>query len=57
MLFKEEELSTTIETDLGHANFNFAAKKYFPFEKANNTPLYTITLSKQPPTFIKQLLK
>ena len=43
-LFKEERLSISIETNLIETDFldvtfNFATKKYFPFPKANNTPL------------------
>ena len=32
-------------------------KKYFPFQKANNTPLYINTFSNHPPAIIKQLPK
>ena len=47
-LFKEEWLPITnetniIETDILDVTFNFATKKYFPFGKANNTPLYLTT--------------
>ena len=47
-LFKEEWLSITnetniIETDILDVTFNFAIKMYFPFRKANNTPLYLTT--------------
>ena len=45
VLFKEEGLSITIERylieiDILDVNFNLATEKYFPFRKANNTPLY-----------------
>ena len=59
-LFKEEGLSITIETNLIDTDFldvtfNLATKKYFPFRKANNTPLYINAFSNHPPTIIKQL--
>ena len=61
-LFKEEGLSITIETNLIETDFldvtfNLATKKYFPFRKANNTPLYINAFSNHPPTTIKQLPK
>ena len=61
-LFKEEGLSITIETNLIETDFldvtfNLATKKYFPFRKANNTPLYINAFSNHPPTIIKQLPK
>ena len=61
-LFKEERLSITIETNLIEADFvdvtfNLATKKYFPFRRANNTPLYINAFSNHPPTIIKQLAK
>ena len=62
MLSKEERLSITIETNLSEvdfldATFNLATKKYLPFGKANNTPLYINVFSNHPPTIIKQLPK
>ena len=61
-LFKEEGLSVTIETNLIETDFldvtfNLATKKYFPFRKANNTPLYINAFSNHSPTIIKQLPK
>ena len=61
-LFKEEGLSITIEknlieTDFLDVTFNLATKKYFPFRKANNTPLYNNAFSNQPPTIVIQLPK
>ena len=61
-LFKEEGLSITIETNLIETDFldvtfNLATKKYFPFRKANNTPLFINVFSNHPPTIIKQLPK
>ena len=61
-LFKEEGLSITIKTNLIKTDFldvtfSLATKKYFPFQKANNTPLYINTFSNHPPTIIKQLPK
>ena len=59
-LFKEEGLSITIETkliktDSSDVTFSLATKIYFPFRKANNTPLYINAFSNHPPTIIKQL--
>ena len=59
-LFKEEGLLITIETklietDSSDVTFSLATKKYFPFRKANNTPLYINAFSNHPPTIIKQL--
>ena len=50
VLFKEERLSITFETNLFETDFldvifNLAAEKCFPFGKANNTPLYINALS------------
>ena len=61
-LFKEEGLSITIETtlidtDFLDVTFILATKKYFPFRKANNTPLYINAFSNHPSTIIKQLPK
>ena len=61
-LFKEEGLLITIktnliETDFLDVTFNFETKKYFPFRKANNTPLCINTFSNDSPTSIKQLPK
>ena len=61
-LFKEEWISITIETNLIETDFldvtfNLATKEYFPFRKANNTPLYINAFSNHPPTIIKQLPK
>ena len=59
---KEEGLSITIEatlieTDFLDATFSLAKTKYFPFLKANNTPVYLNAFSNHPPTAIKQLPK
>ena len=61
-LFKEDGLSITIETNLIKTDFldvtfNRATKKYFPFQKANNTPLHINAFSNHPPTIISQLPK
>ena len=56
-LFKEEGFSITIETDFLDVTFNLATKKYFPFQKANNTPLYIKVFSSHRPTIIKQFPK
>ena len=61
-LFKEEKLSIIIEinfieTDLLDVTFNLATKRYFPFRKAKNAPLYTNAFSNHPPTITKQLPK
>ena len=60
--FKEKGLSITIETNLIKTDFldvtfNLPTKKYFPFRKANNTPLYINAFFNNPPTVIKQLPK
>ena len=60
--FKEKGLSITIETNLIKTDFldvtfNLPTKKYFPFRKANNTPLYINAFFNNPPTVIKQLSK
>ena len=61
-LFKEEGLSITIEINLFETDFlddifNLATKKYFPFRKANNTPLYINAFSNHPHAIIKPLPK
>ena len=61
-LFKEEGSSITIETNLVETvfldvSFNLATKKYFHFQKVNNTPLYINVYSNHPPTIIKHLPK
>ena len=53
VLFKEEGLSITIETNL----INISTKKYLPFRNANNTPLSINTFSNHPPTIVKKLPK
>ena len=63
ILFNEEGLSITIETNLISkqifldVTLNLVTRKYFPFQKANSTPLYINTFSNHPPTIIKQLPK
>ena len=57
-LLKEEGLSITIERyliqiDILDVNFNLATEKYFPFRKANNTPLYMNALTNHAPAFIR----
>ena len=61
-LLKEQRLSITIETNLIETGcldvtFNLATKKYFPFQKTNNSPLYINAFSNHPPKIIKQLPK
>ena len=61
-LFKKEGLSITIETNLIETDFldvtfNPETKKYFPFRKAYDTPLFINAFSKHPSTIIKQLPK
>ena len=46
-----------MEIDFLDVTFNLATKKYFPFRKANNTPLYINVFPSHPPTIIKQLPK
>ena len=59
-LFKNEGLSITIETNLIETDFldvtfNLTTKKYFPFRKPDNKPLYINVHSNHPPTIIQQL--
>ena len=61
-LFKEENLSITIDTDLDETDFldvtfNFKTGKYFPFRKPNINPLYTNYKSNHTPPIIKELPK
>ena len=58
-LFKEVRLLITFEKKFIERDFtfNYEIEKYFPFGKANNTPLYINTFSNHPPTIIKQLPK
>ena len=44
-----------IETDFLDVSSNSNTRKYFPFKKPNNTPLYIRSKSKHPPSIIKQL--
>ena len=59
-LFKDEGLSTTIdtnliETDFLDVSFSLNTGKYFPFKKPNNTSLYIHSKSNHLPSMIKQL--
>ena len=61
-LFKEGGISVTIEihftgTDFLDVSFNLATKKYFPFQKVNNTPLYINAFYNHPHTIITEFLK
>ena len=61
-IFKNEGLSITIETNLGHRDFldvtlNLLTGKYFPFRKIDNKPLYINAKSNHPFTIIKELPK
>ena len=61
-LFKEENLSIIIDTNLDGADFldvtfNFKTGKYFSFRKPNNNPLYINYKSNCPPPIIKEFLK
>ena len=61
-LFKEGGISVTIEihfigTDFLDVSFNLATKKYFPFQKANNTPLYINAFYNHSHTIITEFLK
>ena len=46
-----------MKTGFLDVTFNLATKKYFPFRKANGTPLYINGFSNHPPTIIKQFPK
>ena len=59
-LFKNEGISTTIETNLFETDFldvtfNLATGKFFPFRKPNNQPLYINAKSNHPPIILKDL--
>ena len=59
-LFKNEGISTTIETNLFETDFldvtfNLATGKFFPFRKPNNQPLYINAKSNHPPNILKDL--
>jgi hypothetical protein len=60
--FKKEGLKITIETNIVEVDFldvtlNLDSRKYYPFRKPNDTPLYVNKQSNHPPTIIKQLPK
>ena len=57
-IFKNESLSITIgtnliETDILDVTFNLLTRKYLPFRKVNNKPLYINAKSNHPHTIIK----
>ena len=59
ILFKDERLSITIdtnliETDFLDVSFSLNTGKYFTFRKPNNAPLYIQLKSNHPPSIIKQ---
>ena len=59
-LFKDEELSITIETNLSVTDFldvtlDLSRGKYYPYRKPNDKPLYINASSNQPPMILKQL--
>ena len=59
-LLKDQGLSITIDANLIETDFldvssNSNTRKYLPFKKPNNTPLYIRSKSKHPPSIIKQL--
>ena len=59
-LFKTEGLSITIETNLIETDFldvtfNISSKKYWPYRKPGNPPLYVNVNSNHPPTIIKKI--
>ena len=59
-LFKDEELSITIETNLSVTDFldvtlDLSRGKYYPYRKPNDKPLYINASSNHPPTILKQL--
>ena len=61
-LFKDEELSITIETNLSVTDFldvtlDLSRGKYYPYRKPNDKPLYINASSNHPPTILKQLPK
>ena len=59
-LFKEENLSITIETSLFSTDFldvtlDLRREKYYPYRKPNNKLSYINARSNHPPTIIKEL--
>ena len=59
-LFKNEDLSITMETNLFETDFidvtfNLATGKSFPFRKSNNQPLYITVKSNHPPNILRDL--
>ena len=61
-LFKEENLSITIETSLFSTDFldvtlDLQREKYYPYRKPNNKQSYINARSNHPPTIIKELPK
>ena len=59
-VFKDEDLSITIDTNLSATDFldvtfDLHTGKYFPYRKPNSKPLYINALSNHPPTILKQL--
>ena len=59
-LFQTEGLSITIktnliETDFLDVTFNISSKKYWPYRKPGNPPLYVNVNSNHPPTIIKKI--
>ena len=60
VLFKNEGLSITIETNLFETDFldvifNLATGKFFPFRKPKNQPLYINAKSNHPPNILRDL--
>ena len=56
--FKNEGLSITteinpVETGFLDATFNLSTRKYYPFNKTNNAPLYIHVKSNHPPSIVK----
>lgn len=59
-IFREENLSITIETNLLATNFldvsfDLRNNKYFPYRKPSSKPLYVNALSNHPPVILKEI--
>ena len=60
--FKNKGLSITfeinlVETDFLNVTFNLSRRKYYPYNKPNNTSFYIYAKSHHPPSIVKQLPK
>ena len=54
---RKKDFQSPPKQDFLDVTFNLATEKYFPFWRANNTPLYINAIFNHPSTIIKQLHK